>query len=227
MNNVETQHHPDDNLLTEFSAGTLDMAQAIAVSAHLHYCPYCRNKVEKMNNIGAALFTMSEPDDTKENNTLSFETLMEHIDNTEPHVLEDTGSIASREYSSSFPTVVQKILAQQKLHWKRVTSGLKAANLASGQNKYGVYLQKIAAGHQVPQHDHRGNEITVVLRGSISDEDGVYQTGDFILKSIGDVHTPRASSNEDCLCLSIQQAPVRLTSILGRFVNPFLRINPI
>jgi len=220
----------------EFSAGILDTAQAIAISAHLHYCPRCRSKVEDMNTIGAALFSMAEQPTSAEamdiegqtHKTLSFDALMktiEHNDKVSTEAANDTLTLPVQY--SGYPKVVQKMLAQQKLSWKRITSGLKAANLVSGQHKYGVYLQRIEAGCQVPEHDHRGDEITVVLRGSISDEDGVYHTGDFIFKAEGDVHSPRASNNEECLCLSIQQAPVKLTGVWGRFINPLLRINAI
>ena len=35
---TSTNHHPDENMLIEFSAGTLDTAASICVSAHLHFC---------------------------------------------------------------------------------------------------------------------------------------------------------------------------------------------
>lgn len=237
MKSVQTQFHPDDNLLTEFAAGTLDTAQAIAISAHLHYCPRCRSKVNDMNAVGAMLLSMTSEQDIdisqsighqdtdNSGDLLSFDSLMESIEQRDA-VPAKTPSPIPEKYQA-YPKVVQKMLVDQKPKWKRVTSHLKSANLISGQNEYGIYLQHISAGGQVPEHDHRGDEITVVLKGSISDEDGVYQMGDFIYKAEGDIHRPRASSNEDCLCLSIQQAPVKLTGMLGRFINPFLRIKAV
>jgi len=41
-------------------------------------------------------------------------------------------------------------------------------------------LHRIKAGGKAPEHDHKGTEITVVLTGSFSDEDDIYQPGDFI-----------------------------------------------
>ena len=240
--NVLSQHHPDNNLLTEFVTGSMDDAQAIAISAHLHYCPRCRGQVAAYNAIGGALLSEgiapekspaleTEKHEYKNEivSPLSFEQLMSAIEKTErqsnteePAPIQDTTTI-----NNDLPKVVRKMLGDQQPHWKRIARGLKSANLVSGQNKYGIYLKKINAGCRVPEHNHRGSEITIVLKGSISDENGVYHQGDFIIQQAGDVHHPRASSNEDCLCLSIEEAPIKLTGMFSRLLNPFLRVNAV
>jgi len=230
--NLLPQHHPDDNLLAEFAAGSIEYAQALAISAHLHYCPQCRSKVNELNCLGGALLALgAQTNQTADNEPLSFNQLMSAIDKRENEtntktVIEPNIDTIPAKYRR-LPKAVRKLVSEQTVNWKHVTVGLQSANLVTGQDKYGVYLQNIAAGNTVPEHDHRGSEVTVVLKGSISDEDGVYQAGDFIFKQPGDIHLPIASSNEDCLCLSIQQAPVKLTSFLGHFINPFLRINAV
>jgi putative transcriptional regulator len=40
------QHHPTDNLLVEFAAGTLDKAQALAINGHLHFCTKCQQNIK-------------------------------------------------------------------------------------------------------------------------------------------------------------------------------------
>ena len=39
-------------------------------------------------------------------------------------------------------------------------------------------------------------------------------------------HRPVADEDEDCLCLIVTDAPLRLTGWLGRLLNPFIRIYP-
>ncbi len=235
--NAIPQHHPDKNVLVEFVSGSLDHAQSIAVSAHLHYCAHCRNKVATLEHIGGTLFSLSESADQKNNNQSSalsspcFDTLMSRIESNEQKVTtqksetEQVDHLLPPKYKT-LPSVIRKMLANSPPSWQRVTASLSTANLVAGQSEYGVSLQKISAGGKVPQHDHRGAEMTVVLKGSFSDEDNVYQQGDFLLKNPGDIHRPRASSNEDCLCLSVEQAPVKLTGLFTRWLNPFIRINP-
>jgi putative transcriptional regulator len=48
--------HPEIDLLTEYSAGTLPLAQAACVSAHLNYCAQCHRSIEQLEDVGAALF---------------------------------------------------------------------------------------------------------------------------------------------------------------------------
>jgi putative transcriptional regulator len=229
MSNISPQHHPDKNLLIEFASGTIDHGQAIAVSSHLHYCVRCRTDVANLERIGGAMMNTAMDSDTASNDAppaASFDQLMQKINK-----LDETTTIHSNEPKApkqyaALPKVIRKMLYQAP-KWKRITTSLSSANLIAGQNKYGISLQKIDAGGSVPQHDHRATEITVVLKGSFSDEDHVYQQGDFLLKNAGDIHRPMASSNEDCLCLAVEQAPVKLTGVFNRLLNPFLRISTL
>ena len=61
----------------------------------------------------------------------------------------------------------------------QVVTFLRAAPINVGERRYELALHKIDAGGKVPDHDYRGQEITVVLKGSFSDEDGVYQPETF------------------------------------------------
>ena len=94
-----------------------------------------------------------------------------------------------------------------------------------GERRYELALHKIDAGGKVPDHDHRGQEITVVLKGSFSDEDGVYQPGDFLVREPGESHRPMAAQNDDCICLSVLEAPIKLKG-LKSLLNPFLSFSP-
>jgi len=238
--NTSPQHHPDKNILTEFAAGCLESAPAIAVSTHLHYCSHCRNDVHKLEEIGAALFSTSINDDVARQdieltsaNDGAFASLMQVID-TQKSIQQDlpsgentplTTTTLAKKYTL-LPKVVQKMMTDNPIQWRTVTRNLRSANLVAGQDKYAVSLQKIRSGGQVPEHEHTASEITVVLKGSFSDEDSVYQQGDFLLKNAGDRHQPLASNNEDCLCLSVEQAPVKLTGFFMRLLNRFISFTP-
>jgi len=208
---ILTQHHPDDNLLAEFAAGSLPEAHAIAVSAHLHYWSF--------ESIGGAVLSNSQSTSNDAHTELesSFDQLMSRI-NANIAINEATSINSSTNLSDSassnlntdqakeaitksheLPKLIQKMVNDSSLQWKRVSSSLRSASLVSGQKKCAVSLQKIKAGGIAPEHNHRGKEMTVVLEGSFSDEDGVYHEGDFLLKQSGDIHRPRASRNQDCL----------------------------
>lgn len=245
MNTSLPQHHPDKNLLIEYASGSLDHGLSIAVRTHLHYCAKCRAEVMNLERIGGAIMMSGELNSSTENQSIKqaqpeistdkhFNSLMQRI-----HQLEKTSDINKANKADSdvtsdnlpkhyhyLPKVIRKILPKT-VRWKRVTPSLRSTHLVAGQDQYALSLQKIQAGGRVPQHNHRGPELTVVLKGSFSDEYNVYQQGDFLMKQKGDIHSPIASKNEDCLCLSVEQAPVKLTSPLGHLLNPFLRIQAL
>ena len=49
------KYHPELDLLTEYAAGNLPLAQSACLSAHLNYCEACQKTVEQLQNVGASL----------------------------------------------------------------------------------------------------------------------------------------------------------------------------
>lgn len=215
-------HHPTREMLVEFSAGTLDTATSICVSAHLHFCKSCRDEVARLNEVGAHLMAEAEPETIDEG---LFDKVMLKIDEPQPKL---EANPVQKIGVSGFPAHVNTLIhnAKKTPVWKRLSKSMQEAKLYTGQNQFEVALHKICAGGVTPKHDHRDLEYTVVLKGSFSDENSVYTEGDFIIREPGDIHQPMGAKNGECICLSAQKAPIRLTSLLGFFLNPWLRINP-
>jgi putative transcriptional regulator len=215
-----TNHHPDENMLIEFSAGTLETAASICVSAHLHFCSSCRAKLLRLDQVGSQMMSEAEPIEVADN---AFENLMEKIDtagNIEP--VKSTPNV-------DLPFSVNKLMNTSLIskNWKRLSSSVDVARFKTGQEKFEVALHKICAGGKTPKHGHEGIEYTVVLKGSFSDEDAVYREGDFLVRNPGDVHQPMGAQNGECICLSALSAPIKLTNPLGFLMKPWLRINPM
>ncbi len=233
-------HHPDDNLLTEYSSGSLANALGVIVCAHLQTCPHCRKRVEQLNKLGAAILNQSVAEAVQPE---SFAQLMTRIrSNSETAVSDKNSQMQEKQqqkpqelhptYANDpllkhIPKIIAKLLPRDgKLKWERVSGSLKTARLKTGQRQYEVAFQRISSGGKVVEHDHRGLEVTMVLCGSFSDEDGVYNQGDFLVRNPGEVHRPTATQNQDCLCISVVEAPVKVTGLFGKLVNPFLSFRP-
>jgi putative transcriptional regulator len=214
-------HHPSSEMLVEFSAGTMDTATSICVSAHLHFCKCCRDEVARLNEVGAQLMSEAPPEEIDDE---LFDKILAKID--QPETTFDVSHKTANP--SGFPEPVNKLLnhAEKTPVWKRLSKSMEVAKLFTGQNKFEIALHKICAGGVTPKHDHRGLEYTVVLEGSFSDESSVYTQGDFIIRRPGDIHQPMGAKNGECICLSAQEAPIKLKSILGFFLNPWLKVNP-
>jgi len=226
-------HHPDDNLLTEYASGSTATAVGIIICAHLQACPQCRQRVEQLNKLGAAILKQSIAEPVQQE---TFDQLMARIRN------QDTGkasqalesapvcvndSIVNDPMMKRLPKVIAKLLPRDgKVKWQSAGASLKTARLKTGQQDYEVCFQKISSGGKVFEHGHRGTEITLVLQGSFSDEDGIYSEGDFLVRNPGEVHRPTATQNEDCLCISVVEAPVKITGLIGKLINPFLPFKP-
>lgn len=222
------KHHPDINLLTEYASGTLDWALSIAVATHLHFCKECQSHLHTLNGLGGEL--LSQIPTAKVDDSL-LESLLGKLDDVEPNphcTLEHSPKLgASEEILKDIPPVVEKLLpTDHKLKWSFASPSLKMARLKTGQEKYEVAFHKICAGGKVAEHDHKGLEITIVLKGCFSDSKGIYNPGDFIAKKPGETHRPIAAQNQECLCFSISEAPVHLTGFMGKVVNPFLGFRP-
>ncbi len=137
----------------------------------------------------------------------------------------DRPCVVSKAYGRHLPDCIQEFLPEDGLCWRKLTRSLRAARISVGEDKCELGLHWIAAGGKTPEHDHRGLEITVVLQGSFSDEDGVYQEGDFLVREPGDIHRPRAARDEECVCLSVLEAPIKLTGV-KRIMNVLMGFVP-
>ncbi|WGP00057.1 ChrR family anti-sigma-E factor [Saccharophagus degradans] len=218
--------HPSDNTLIEYSAGNLPAALAICVATHLEYCPQCSHRASQLNSLGGTLLETSAKAQVA---STSFTQLMARIQ-AAPTMGDIKAPVATATKTSAkpnLPKVINKLIHPARpLKWKRVSPALKEAIVTVGQDQYEVCFHRIKRGGKVAEHDHGGTEITVVLEGSFSDELGTYTVGDYIEKQPGDIHRPMATQNEDCLCLSVSEAPVKITGLLGKLINPFISFAP-
>lgn len=84
-------------------------------------------------------------------------------------------------------------------------------------------LLRIRPGKNMPLHSHDGSELVMVLSGGYHDKFGSFKRGDVAIADADVEHQPIADLGEDCICLSITDAPLRLTGPIGRLINPFVR----
>lgn len=216
------QFHPDQFLLQDYAAGDVPGAVALTLAVHLEYCPRCRADSRQLNALGGSLLEDLDPLPVGED---AFAQLMRRVDGEAPAAHAPVA--APRDRSDALPRALSTLIPDglEALAWNRI-GRLRSTRLAFGDRRREVGLQHIRAGGRVLEHDHRGTEITVVLRGRFSDADGMYQPGDYLVRGPGEVHRPVAAEDVDCLCLAVLDAPLRFNGLLGRVANPFMRIHP-
>lgn len=212
-------HHPDTRLLNEYSSGSLPLAQSACVSLHLKYCEQCRRDHQRLQQLGAALFEELTPQQVDDSLLLK---VMSRIEE-EPVPLSYDSNEADAD---GYPALVQRLMSGNytDLDWQRIGSDVKISRLRTGDTDNEFALYHIRAGGSIPRHTHKGTELTLVLEGSFSDEDGYYAEGDFIMRDAAQAHTPTASQDRDCVCIGVLDAPVRFTGWKHRVINPFLKL---
>jgi putative transcriptional regulator len=210
-------NHPTDDLLAAYSAGSLPLSQALCVSAHLEHCASCLQELQQLNRVGSELMQRLDPapvsDSVKQD-------LLGRLDS-----LADAPAEPAYGGDRSIPKCLRQFIARgyRDLRWKRVSPGIRSVELCRDSNGARVELLKIRPGGSAVTHTHVGDEYTVILEGSFSDEEGLYRKGDFVVKGGDDIHTPVATQDRECICLAVTEGPVQLTGFFGRLLNPLIR----
>ncbi len=219
--------HPTDVELAEYASGTADWAVSISVGVHLQFCQECRSKVARLNAIGAhCLETESCKTEMSKGSFQKTLNLIKKVESSDDLNGAQIESPALKD-NLNLPKVLRKIVKNTHgLKWSRISPSLREAKLVTEQNKYQVSLHRIKKGGKAVEHDHQGREIVCVIEGSFSDKDGSYLPGDYLVRNPGDTHRPTATSDRDCICLSVVEAPVKLKGLMGFLLNPFLKITP-
>ena len=107
--------------------------------------------------------------------------------------------------------------------WRALGMGVRQAILPTGRGATARLLY-IPAGQAVPDHGHRGTELTLVLQGAFRDSIDRFGPGDLEIATEADEHTPVAEAGTDCICLAATDAPLRFTGMIPRLLQPLFRI---
>lgn len=228
-------YHPDSRFLTDFASANLSLAESVCVSAHLELCAKCRAHVQQLKGVAAHLLAQLPGEELEEE---SFARLMSRIDSKlAAEAAQGAASAGSEEDVAThheLPRALQDAFIPrslrrlsnaglQRLHWAQLGKALRVAPLPILGETRETALYDIKAGGRMPEHEHRGEEITVLLKGSFSDADGSYSRGDFVVRNAGEIHQPTATQDTDCICLVCLERPVRPRGLFYRLVEPLVQ----
>ncbi len=211
--------HPDDSVLIDYAAGSLDEATALLVATHLALCPECRHRVAEAEAVGGALLA-AVPGEALAPGGL--EALLARLD--EPAPPPPPARDFDDETHRLIPEPLRGYLpgSLRSLNWRRIGAGVTQAMVLPPRGRQRAHLLRLPAGRATPWHTHRGTEFTLVLDGGFTDATGSYRRGDVVLADGGLHHRPVADPDGDCLCFAVVDGGLRLTGPLGRLLNPFL-----
>lgn len=209
---TDIKHHIPDDILDSYRAGTLAHAFGVVVAAHLSVCNQCRARHEAADMIGGALLLGAQPVALRAD---AWDRMAAALDGPPPP--------PPMRGSAVFPAAVMAEMGGGLPRWRMLGGGIRQQILFSDRTG-SLRLLYIPPGKAVPEHGHRGLELTLVLQGSFSDNAGVFQRGD--VESAHDKidHQPIARPGEPCICLAATDAPLRFHAMLPRLLQPLFRI---
>ncbi|WP_342077581.1 ChrR family anti-sigma-E factor [Yoonia sp. SS1-5] len=214
----QIKHHLTEPLLMGYAAGTLPEAFNLVVATHISMCDDCRAALAEYEAVGGEVMMDAEPVDIAEDALAATMALIET-----GKVLDTPAS--ARRPDSPFPGPLQDYVPGnlEDVKWRKVGGGVSQMILPTSKDA-SVRLLKIPAGTAVPDHGHRGTELTLVLQGAFVDETDRFGAGDVEVANEDLHHTPVAEEGVDCICLAATDAPLRFNGLLPRIAQRFVRI---
>lgn len=211
------RHHLSDQLLMAYSAGTLPEAFALVAATHVSMCDECRARLASFDAIGGAMVEDAEESALSEG---SFEAMMARLDG-----LPQATARAPLRGKGILPAPLVDYVGGgiEAVRWRPVGMGVRQAILRT-EGPSSVRLLYIPGGHAVPDHGHRGTELTLVLQGAFRDESDRFGRGDIEIADEDLEHTPVAEAGEPCICLAATDAPLRFNALIPRIAQRVFRI---
>jgi putative transcriptional regulator len=215
-----SRHHPKNATMAEYAAGTLDEGRSLVIATHLALCRQCNEFVSALEAVGGQLLEQIEPVAMAEGAAAQALSRL-------PKAPAESSEALNK--GSGKPIIWQpeqdRLLGYELGPWRWISPGLhyRAVKVpVDGDTR--VFMLKAAPGLKLPAHRHTGTELTCVFSGAFIHEGGRYAAGDCDDADQEDGHSPVIDEGEECVCLVAMQGQIQFTSMLGRLIQPFIRI---
>jgi putative transcriptional regulator len=217
--------HPHHTELVSFAEGTLSCASSLIVSAHCDMCETCDIKVHELTELTAESALSNDVD--VEFLTRDYISMFESITRDKTLVDNNIVSVAPQSIlvdgrNLNVPETLTRISSKVG-EWSHLVGKLWQApiEIRSSALVQLVYMEK---GGSVPEHTHKGNEISLVLNGQFQDGNNSYSSGDYVALDQSHTHMPVANSEDGCLVLTVLDKPLHFTTGWAKLINPLSQI---
>ena len=223
------KHHPHTDLLLAHAQGELPLSMSIAIAAHCALCHECQSQVSRFTEQAAELAFLApsqtaEPAFISETDTAqddAWQQMLSHImdlpeatPTESDYLAKATVSLNHKHVRYEIPTVFRQHIAHP---WQQIGK-VSRMRFDVDESHTRASLLHIDALGEIPQHTHKGYELTLLLAGEFSDINGQYVPGDFIILDGNTQHSPKTQSG--CLCYTVLDAPLYFTKGLSKLLNP-------
>ena len=203
-------HHLTEALLMSYAAGTLPEAFSLVAATHVSFCDDCRARLAAYEALGGAVLAEAE---------------VAMVSGPEACLARAVAPVHVTPRSGILPGPLAGYVGGgiEAVKWRPIGMGVRQAILPTS-SRASARLLYIPAGVAVPDHGHRGMELTLVLQGAFRDATDRFGPGDVEVAGEDLHHVPTAESGQDCVCLAATDAPLRFKKFLPRLLQPLFRI---
>jgi putative transcriptional regulator len=204
---MNIRHHLSEPLLIAYAAGNLPEAFGLVTATHISMCDECRARLGALEAVGGAVLEGQSA-------AMSAGALEAVLARLEAPEVPVRARSPLQDYIGGDLSAVK---------WTSLGMGVRQAILPTSKAA-SARLLYIPAGQSVPDHGHRGTELTLVLQGAFRDDTDRFGVGDLEIATEDLEHTPVAEAGQDCICLAATDAPLRFNALIPRLLQPFFRI---
>ena len=208
------RHHISDDLLMAYAAGALPEAFALVLATHVSMCDDCRAALAGFEAVGGAMLDASDQIEMDEG---SLDRVFSRLD----------APVKARPTRPAgiLPLPLQDYIGGDlsAVKWRSLGMGVRQAILPT-EGLGSARLLYIPAGQSVPDHGHRGLELTLVLQGAFRDKTDRFGPGDMEIATEALQHTPVAEAGPACICLAATDAKLRFNGLIPRLAQQFMGI---
>jgi len=215
-------HHPPLDNLVDYASGAMPEPLELLIATHLSLCPSCRAQAGALEDVGGALLESVPPTELM---TGALENALARLDEPLEAVPPPLQFDADTERLLPAPLRHHLGVNLADCRWRWRGPSMQETLVPVSLSGWRVSLFRVRAGGEVPSHAHAGQEYTLVLAGGLTDRSrGLHIVrGDVEVAGRDNTHVQVADTGEECLCLAVLDAPVKLKGALGWLANPFLR----
>ncbi len=202
-----------------YAVGTLPEAFSLVVATHVSLCDECRARLASYEALGGSVM---DSDTGVAMSDGSLEATLKLIAGGPKDAIRMK---PAPRRAGIFPAPLVEYVGggPDAVKWRSVGGGVRQAILSTSKEST-VRLLHIPGGVAVPDHGHRGMELTLVLQGAFRDETDRFGLGDVEIADESVEHTPVAEEGEVCICLAATDARLKFNALLPRLAQPFFRI---
>jgi putative transcriptional regulator len=213
-------HHLDESTLFSYVAGTLTQGLALAVASHISLCKHCQNRASEIEGIGGALLDQIVPEAISESSLEDVLARLDDIPLSAPDSMSSSKPNKPKPGQSDVPVPLNEYIGESldAIKWKRLIPGFFYIDLLT-KGKGTCRLLKVNPGKSILPHGHQGSELTLLLRGSFSDDRGQFNPGDISDLDNEAEHELLADSELGCICLLVTDAPLRFITPWGKLIQ--------